>query len=438
MINRKVKFSRAVLYWAAALFLISTTYVRADLAWEHKLTDPNGVAGDSFGSSVSISGDLCVIGSPADDDNGADSGSAYIFRFDGSDWVPEARLTASDGSSWDLFGISVSLDGYTCLIGAHGDDDNGDHTGSAYIFRYNDPNWAQEAKLTAFDGTQDDEFGTSVSVSGNRCVIGARGDDDNGDGSGSAYVFRFDGQNWGYDSKLLASDGRAGDLFGSSVSISGDLCIAGAKFDDDNGDKSGSAYIFRYADPNWIQEAKLLPSEGEAEDFFGGSVCLDGNLCIVGAHGNDDRGEHTGSAYAFRFADPNWVQEAKLTASDGGAWDSFGWSVAVSGDIGAVGAYMDNYIASEAGSAYIFRFADGNWDQEIKLAGVDPAEHDHFGWSLSLDFDNVLVGAIRKNNYTGAAYTFRPCPVADFTGDCFVNVEDFAVLAAEWLRGEAF
>jgi len=436
MTNKKVKFSSVVLFFMAVAFLTLAASVRADLEWEHKLTDPNGVADDSFGSSVSISGDLCVIGSPTDDDNGHDSGSAYIFRFDGSDWVPESKLTASDGSAWDLFGISVSLDGNRCLVGANGDDDSGDHTGSAYIFRYDEPDWVQETKLTAFDGAQDDEFGTSVSLCGDVCLIGASGDDDNGDGSGSAYVFRFDGHSWAYERKLLALDGQAGDLFGTSVSISTDLCIIGAKFDDDNGDKSGSAYIFRYGDPNWVQQAKLMPSDGEAEDFFGGSVAADGGHCIVGAHGDDDRGQRAGSAYAFRFADPNWVQEAKLTASDGDAWDSFGWSVAVSGDVGVVGAYMDNAIASEAGSAYIFRFADGNWGREIKLAGSDSAEHDHFGWSVSLDLDNVLVGAIRKNEYTGAAYTFRPCPSADFTGDCFVNLEDFAVLAGEWLRGQ--
>mgnify|MGYP000663305073 CR=1 FL=1 len=237
MINMKLKFSSAVLVFTAVAFLMATASVRADLSWEHKLTDPNGLAGDSFGSSVSISGDLCVIGARADDDNGTDSGSAYIFRFDGSDWVPEAKLLASDGSSWDMFGVSVSLDGNLCLIGAYGDDDYGDHAGSAYLFRYDEPDWVEEIKFTAFDGAQDDEFGTSVSVSGNVCLIGASGDDDNGNGSGSAYIFRFNGGNWGYGRKLLPSDGQANDLFGSSVSISDDLCVIGAKFDSDNGDK---------------------------------------------------------------------------------------------------------------------------------------------------------------------------------------------------------
>jgi len=421
-----------------ALMLVSTASVSTAALWGDKLIPSDGATGDSFGSSVSIDGDVCVVGAPTNDSNsiGEDSGSAYIFRFDGSDWVQEAELTASDGSGWDLFGISVSIAGDLCVVGANGDDDHGDHTGSAYIFRYDEFNWVQEQKLLAFDGTQNDEFGGSVSLSGDLCIVGASGDDDSGNGSGSAYVFRFNGSDWVYEYKLLASDGQAGDLFGSSVSLSGDLCVVGAKFDGDNGDKAGSAYIFRYDDPNWIQEAKLLPSDGEAEDFFGSSVSGDGNLCLIGAHGDDDMGEHTGSAYVFRFTDPNWVQEAKLTASDGGAWDSFGRSVAISGDVGLIGAYLDSDNGSESGSAYIFRFDGSNWDEETKLAGFDSAEHDHFGWSVSVDFDNAIVGAIRQNDYTGAAYTFRACPAADLTNDCFVNLADFAVIVQQWLTGE--
>ena len=377
---------------------------------------------------------LCAA--PADDDNGTDAGSAYIFRFNGFDWTQEAKLTASDGSAGDMFGISVSIDGDICLIGAHGDDINGGHTGSAYIFRYDDPNWIEEAKLVAFDGAQNDEFGASVSISGNACLIGASGDGDNGNGSGSAYVFRFNGSDWVYEGKFLASDGQAGDLFGTSVSMSADLCAIGARFDGDNGDGSGSAYIFRYTDPNWVPEAKLLPSDGAAGDFFGGSVSLDGNLCIIGAHGADDTGEHAGSAYIFRFSDPNWIQEVKLTASDGNAWDSFGRSVSISGDVCVVGAHLDSDTANQSGSAYIFRFNGSIWDEVVKLVAFDAAEQDHFGWSVSVDSDNAIVGAIRQNDYTGVAYSFRPCPEADLTGDCFVNVEDFAVLAHEWFTGE--
>ncbi len=436
MTNRQLKMNKAALFLMAAAFLIGTASVRADLRWEHKLTDPNGVAGDSFGSSVSISGDLCIVGAPVDDDNGTDAGSAYIFRFDGFDWTPEAKLTASDGSAGDMFGISVSIDGAICLIGAYGDSINGNYTGSAYIFRYDDPNWVEEAKLVAFDGDQNDEFGASVSISSNACVIGTSGDDDNGDGSGSAYVFRFNGNDWLYEEKFLASDGQAGDLFGTSVSMSADLCIIGAKFDSDNGDKSGSAYIFRYDDPNWVPEAKLLPSDGAAGDFFGGSVSLDGNLCIIGANGDDDIGERAGSAYIFRFSDPNWVQEVKLTASDGNAWDSFGRSVSISNDVCVVGAHLDSDNASQSGSAYIFGFNGSIWDEVIKLVAFDAAEQDHFGWSVSVDSDNAIVGAIRQNDYTGAAYSFQPCPEADLTGDCFVNVEDFAVLVGEWFTGE--
>jgi hypothetical protein len=415
------------------MVLLSTASVLADALWRDKLIASDPATGDSFAAAVSIDGDICLVGAPVDDDKGTDSGSAYIFRFDGSNWTTEAKLLASDGSAEDLFGISVSIAGDRCIIGAVGDDEQGDHTGSAYIFQFEDPNWVQQVKLLAFDGTQNDEFGGSVSLSGDLCLIGAAGDDN---GSGSAYVFRFNGSDWDYENKLVASDGQAGDLFGTSVSLSGQTCAVGAEFDADNGDGSGSVYIFQLADSNSVQQTKLLPSDGAAEDFFGDSVCLDGDRCLIGAHGDDDKGDDSGSAYVFRFEDPNWVQQAKLTASDGDAWDSFGWSVSLSADLCLVGAYMDSDNGSESGSAYIFRFSGGNWAQNAKLLAFDGAEQDHFGWSVSIDGDNSVVGAIRQNDYTGAAYTFRPCPAADLTDDCFVDLADFAVVAREWLIGE--
>ena len=148
-------------------------------------------------------------GPTRDDDNGVDSGSAYVFRYDGSDWVEEAKLTASDGAADDYFGGSVAISGDTAVVGAVCDDDNGRNSGSAYVFRYDGSDWAEEAKLTASDGAAYDYFGCSVAVSGDTAVVGASDDDDNGLDSGSAYVFRYDGSDWTEEAKLTASDGAA-------------------------------------------------------------------------------------------------------------------------------------------------------------------------------------------------------------------------------------
>jgi hypothetical protein len=242
-----------------------------------KLLASDGAADDEFGRSVSISGDTAIVGAYYDDDNGYNSGSAYIFYRDqgGVDnWGKVKKLTASDGAAWDRFGwsVSVSIGGDTAIVGAWVDDDNGIESGSAYIFSRNYggvDNWGQVKKLLAGDGSAYDRFGYSISVSGYTAIVGAYGDDDNGASSGSAYIFyRNQGgaNNWGEVKKLLAGDGAAGDWFGRSVSISGYTAIVGAPYDDDNGNSSGSAYVF-VESPNqppvsvlpWLQLLLLTP-----------------------------------------------------------------------------------------------------------------------------------------------------------------------------------
>ncbi len=220
-----------------------------------KLTAFDGGANAHFGFSVSISGDVAVVGARNAVGNVPLSGSAYVFQKPAGGWVDTtetAKLTASDGFVSDQFGFSVSISGDAAVVGAHLDDDNGINSGSAYVFQKPPGGWAnmtQTAKLTASDGAAGDLFGRSASISGDLAVVGARLDDDNGNASGSAYVFRWNGSAWVQEQKLLASDGATGDRFGTSVAISGATAIVGAPYDDDNGGDSGSAYLFDAAAP---------------------------------------------------------------------------------------------------------------------------------------------------------------------------------------------
>jgi len=270
-----------------------------------KLLASDGASNDDFGVSVSVWGNTAVIGAEGDDDNGSYSGSAYIFRFDGSNWIEETKLLASDGEADDRFGCSVSISGHLVIIGARGSDSNG----SAYIFRFDGVSWVEEAKLSAFDGEPNEQFGWSVGIFGDAAVIGARHDDDNGSESGSIYVFRYDGSNWDEEIKLLASDGAAEDEFGCSVSISGNTIIAGAHRDDDNGSNSGSAYIFYFDGSNWVEETRLSPADGDYGDYFGHTVGISGHAVVVGAYLDNDKGSNSGSAYIFRFDGADWYQE---------------------------------------------------------------------------------------------------------------------------------
>ena len=222
-------------------------FTRSGSTWtqQAKLTADDGTPSDFFGYSVSLSGDTALIGAHFDDDKGLYSGSAYIFTRSGSTWTQQAKLTAGDEASSDYFGSFVSLSGDTALISAYGDDDKGTDSGSAYIFTRSGSTWTQQAKLTAGDGAASDYFSGSVSLSGDTALIGARADDDKGTNSGSAYIFTRSGSTWTQQAKLTAGDGAASDYFSQSVSLSGDTALISARGDDDKGTDSGSAYIFR-------------------------------------------------------------------------------------------------------------------------------------------------------------------------------------------------
>ncbi|MFT5148459.1 MAG: hypothetical protein ACI86P_001139, partial [Flavobacteriales bacterium] len=248
---------------------------------------------DSMGRSVAIDGNYAIVGVPGSNLNN-NSGTAFVYHWDGSAWVEDRALFSSDGAAGDQFGYSVSISGTTALVGAYFDDDNGSNSGSAYVFEKDQGgtnNWGQLAKLTASDGAVDDNFGYSVSISGTTALVGAYRDADNGSNSGSAYVFEKDQggtNNWGQLTKLTASDGASSDNFGYSVSISGSTALVGAYGDADNGTSSGSAYVFEKdqgGTNNWGQLAKLTASDGAYSDYFGYSVAISGSTALVGAYG---------------------------------------------------------------------------------------------------------------------------------------------------------
>ena len=310
-----------------------------------------------------------VIGAHQDDDKGTSSGSAYVFTRDtagdlGSGWTQVAKLTADDGTGYDRFGYSVSIDGDTVVVGAQTDDDEGDNSGSAFVFTRDTAGdlasgWTQVAKLTAGDGAASDYFGYSVSIDGDTMVVGAYFDDDKATNSGSAYVYTRDtagdlASGWTQVAKLTADDGADSDKFGYSVSIDGDTMVIGAYQDDDKGLNSGSAYVFTRdtagnLTSSWTQVAKLTADDGAADDQFGYSVSIDGDTVVIGANHDDDKATNSGSAYVFTRDTPgdltsNWTQVAKLTAGDGAADDVFGISVSIDGDTMVIGALGDDAV----------------------------------------------------------------------------------------------
>ena len=392
--------------------------VNNDWIEQQKLLASDGTERDCFGVSVSINDEFAVIGAFFDDENGEESGSAYIFKYDGESWIEEAKLLPSDGEEGERFGISVSIYGDYALIGAALDNDLGKKSGSVYVFKNDGENWFEVDKLYASDGEEYDYFGVSISIDGDYVLIGAEGDEENGHDSGSAYVFKYDGDGWVEETKLIASDGTEGDRFGYSCSLNGDYALIGAWMDyddkDDSGDEygSGSAYVFKYDGDGWVEQTKLLASDGEEGDMFGTSVSMGDEFAFIGAWGNDDNGTRTGSAYVFKYDGDGWVEDAKLLASDGNVGDYFGYSVSIYGNIALVGAWGDEINGHDSGSAYVFKYDGDGWVEETKLIASDGDENDIFGSTVFLNVNFAFIGAYGDDDNglsSGAVYVFK-CP----------------------------
>jgi len=400
-------------------------FVRSGASWtqQQEFLAFDSTAGDSLGTSISISGDTAVVGAPLDDvpSAGADAGSAYAFVRSGTAWTLQQKVLASDGAAGDGFGQAVSISGDTVVVGAWLDDGPaGADTGSAYVFVRSGTTWTQQQKLVAADGAGGDNFGISVSVSGDTAVIGAWADDTPVADAGSAYVFVRSGTTWAQQQKLLAPDAAINDRFGFSVSLSGDTAVVGAYLDDAPGSPdAGSAYAFARSGTSWALQQKLLPADGASNDAFGYAVSVSSDTAVVGAYLDDTAViPDAGSAYVFRRSGASWTEQQKLLAPDGAANDHFGTAVSVLGDRAVIGAPLDDTPPAGAdGSAYVFIRSGATWTEQEKLVAPDAAPGDFFGQAVSVSLDAVVVGAYADDTTDGAdagsAHVFRAVADAD-------------------------
>jgi hypothetical protein len=465
-------FLKMVLFYV--IFQASTLHVFAQ-DWNQiiKVTaSSNGGAsdrspGDSYGYSVAISGNYAIVGGIREDSNAdglsniPDAGAAYILFNDGVNWVQVRKITASVRGFGDAFGISVAIDGDYAVVGAFLEDEDAveanpvQDAGSAYIFKRDQggtDNWGLVKKIVAPVRGVADQFGSSVSISGDYIIVGAFNEDEDADelntfnDSGSAYLFRIDtggADNWGLIKKICAGTRAADDWFGFSVSINGAYAIVGAYREDEDAleantlSSSGSAYIFKRDEggaDNWGLLKKITATVRAGNDTFGTSVCINGDYIIVGAPlETEDASEanfltSAGAAYIFKKdqgGTDNWGQLVKLVPAIRAAQDGFGSSVGINGAYAIAGAQGESEDALEAntlnraGGAYIFRKDEGGsdiWGQEQKIVAATRAANDDFGVGVAVNGAFALVGAWQEDedaldastvSNAGSAYLFK-------------------------------
>jgi len=381
-----------------------------------QLTAASGGVNDAFGTSAAAGTDTIVFGSPARKVGlNAFQGQASVFRFVGAAWTIEATLSASDGAANDSLGSAAAISGDTIVLGAPGKT-NGANTfqGAVYVFTRSGTIWTQQAKLLAADGVLGDSFGCSVSIFGDTLVVGAYAKASGANfNQGAAYIFTRSGSAWTQQAKLTASDAAANDFFGIGASAGLDTVVIGASSKTVTGNLAqGAAYAFTRTGSVWTQQAKLVASDGAAGDSFANSVSLSGNSVLLGAqYKHNGINEYQGAGYVFTRSGSTWTQQAKLSASDGAAFDYLGSSCVLAGDTAILGAPNQTIAGSSAqGSAYVFSRTGSVWSQQSKLLEGNGLNDDKFGSSVALA-GSVAVStapgrAVGNNADQGAAFVF--------------------------------
>lgn len=413
---------RTVVVGVVAISLLAPTMVASVPeigSWtENQKFEPEDEArAEEFGAAVAVDGDLAVVGAPeTETDDGDDAGAVHVYvRTLFGAWNKEATLTAANGDSGERFGVEVSLDGDTLLVGAlNAENQDGTATGAAYVFVQSGPGvWTQQAKLLPSAGASSDNFGEALSLDGDQALVGASLEDNaNGNAAGSAYVFARDTTGtWSQQDRVLAPDGDASDQFGDGASLDGDTALVGAPSDHDPGaEDTGSAYVVERTDGGWSVQTKLENPEPNAEDQYGAELSLDGDRALVASPYDDSHGTDAGSVYAYSPTDDGtWTLEDTLRDTDGGFLASFGGSVSLDGPRALIGSPRDSTDnGGYTGSAYLFtRDATGNWTQETKLTASDGASSDEFGAAGSLDGGTALVGAPAIfGDHSGVSYVY--------------------------------
>ncbi|WP_462320683.1 hypothetical protein [Halochromatium sp.] len=442
-------------------------FSRVEDGWQQqaKLTASDGTDLSFFGFSVALAGESALIGAWRDNEQAPDAGAAYLFQRRKGGWRQQAKLRGKVDQAH--FGYAVALDAKRALIGAYRDDSLDPASGAAYLFERGQRGWRRRAVLSG--EPLDTGFGISVALSGETLLVGAVLDevglnpgvvqafvpsaDANADGwqvqgrlstpeapvgdrfgaavalsdayaligapkartqqaelAGAAYLFERDQFGLGQSRTLLARDGEIGAGFGRALAISGEYLLIGAPSATVEGDQAGLAYLYRHADGEWREDARLSGGDGGVRAAFGRTVALAGKTALVGAPGDQEAGSGAGAVHVFVRGKQGWEREAKLIAADPSLDAQFGSALALTEQRALIGAYRDNERGRLAGAAYLFERGEGGWQQVQKLMAKDARAGQYFGYSVALADDWAVIGAWGDDDQgsnAGAVYLFE-------------------------------
>lgn len=368
-----------------------------------------------------------------------------VERQGASDFAQHAYIKASNTDSNDLFGYSVAVSGDVLAVGAYLEDsfasgidsvqadNSADGSGAVYVFRRHGRTWTQEAYVKSSNTASGHQFGRAIALAGDTLAVGAPFEGSAATGvdpprtearardSGAVYVIRRHGGSWAQEAYIKASNTTAGDLFGSSVALSGDTLAVGAYLEDSaatgidgnqadrSAENSGAVYVFDRSGGSWAQKAYVKASNTHAGDRFGYGLALSGDTLAVGAYmegggaGSNQRDRsapNSGAVYVYARGARGWAQEAYIKAPDAARNDLFGSSVALSRDTLAVGAPLEDGKGGEnSGAVYVYTRRNGIWSQQAYLKASPAGANHRFGSSAALEEDTLAVGAYLEDSH---------------------------------------
>jgi hypothetical protein len=387
---------------------------------------PDGLSG----TSVAIDGDLAVIGAPLGTGNGWASGMAIVYRLVDDVWVREAELIAKDGDVGDMIGVSVDISEGRIIAGAWFNNHAGTNSGAAYIFEQTKGKWLQTAKLIAEDATTQDTFGRRVAIEGDVCVVTAPLDDDNGESSGSAYVYQYDGS-WYQLQKLTPLDGQPSDQFGLGLGMHLERIVVGSPF---AGDGKGKAYIFDRGNVMFFEIETLEDPDGAPMDTFSFAIDVNDYYVAIGSYLDDDVSPDAGSVFIFASGFSGWdVFQHILPTGNFSTDEQFGVSVSIDTDNLLVGSRYAMVNGVQAGDVTVYEQELSNWQERSVVTSLNPTFEAEFGWAVAVDGDNALIGGPWLEPDGEVLFVTMECDcVGDFDGDDIVGVTDLLQLIGVW------
>jgi len=350
-----------------------------------------------FGYSVDVYGDVAVVGAFRDEDGILlETGAAFVYRFDGSQWVEEQKLESSDRNILNWFGWDVALSENTLLVSARNGDTFANNGGDVAVYRYTTGTWQEETILTPSDQVISD-YGFAVAIDGSVAAVGAPGYPSSLGTGGAVYVYRYNGAAWVEEDLLIGSDLSNQSLFGSAISIDGDRMLVGAfNADDSTSNQAGKLYVYEYDGAQWNETAELQSDDSNNIANLGVSVGLEGDWAIGGAHLDDELAGGSGAVYVYQYDGQDWGFHSKLTASDGAGFFLFGIGATIADQKILVGA--ENWFeqgGDATGKAYLFEY-DESTDQWLEADSFVPAELNRgsqFGKSVAMHDGTMIIGA---------------------------------------------